>query len=369
MLTRRSSLAVAAGLLLAVAACSKDATGPTTISNPASAMASLNGVDSTFATPAFQSFLAVTGTFNGSPAAPFGHVRDLLRATAPRIPGRSGAPDGAALGAALRTLAGVMASVEAILPDSLLGKTFVWDTIQAKYVVSADTGAPSNGIRFLLYEVDSTGNIGTPLRQVGRLDLIDKSTAGTQSLEVVVASNTFTYVDYTVSGSGTRSAFTLTAAGFIRNPRRELDFSITYSLSGNAYAIHEQFDDTADQLHLTFSFGITVTSDTSTAVTLGFTYQVGSQSIEISGGGAINALTQSLAGTVKVNGNTFALITAVGIRGTPATVTDAHGNPLSVEDRLLLLRMFDIVGHALAWLNYFVQPFVNLTVIGVLLSL
>ncbi|HKV71736.1 MAG TPA: hypothetical protein VJN62_10835 [Gemmatimonadales bacterium] len=369
MSTLRTRMTGAAALLLAIAACSKDATGPTTISNPASAMASLNGVDSTFATPAFQSFLAVTGSFNGSPAAPFGHVGALLRATAPRIPGSSGAPNGPALGAALRTLAGVMASVEAILPDSLLGKTFVWDTIQAKYVVSADTGAPSNGIRFLLYEVDSTGNIGTPLTQVGRLDLIDKSTAGTQSLEVVVASNTFTYVDYTVSGSGTRSAFTLTAAGFIRNTRRELDFSITYSLSGSAYAIHEQFDDTADQLHLTFSFGITVTSDTSTAVTLGFTYQVGSQSIEISGGGAINALTESLAGSVKVNGNTFALITAIGIRGTPATVTDAHGNPLSADDRLLLLRMFDIVGHALGWLNYFVQPFVNLTVIGVLLSL
>lgn len=364
MPTLRHRIAGIAALLLALAACSKDATGPTTISNPTSAMASLNGVDSTFATPAFQSFLVVTGSFNGAPAAPFGRIGALLKATAPKLPG-----DGQALGAALHALAGDLASAEAILPDTLLGKTFVWDTTQLKYVVSDSTGAPANGIRFELYEVDSTGSIGSPLTQVGHLDVIDKSTAGTQSLEVVVASNTFTYVDYTVSGSGTRSAFTLTASGFIRNTHRELDFSITYSLSGSAYAIHEQFDDTTDQLHLTFSFGITVTSDTSTAVTLGFTYQVGSQSIDISGGGAINALTENLAGTVKVNGNTFALITAVGLRGTPATVTDAHGNPLSTADRLLLLRMFDIVGHSLEWLNDIVGPFVNLTVIGVLLSL
>lgn len=369
MPTLRLRIAGAAALLLAAAACTKDATGPTTISNPTSAIASLNGVDSTFATPAFQSFLAVSGGFNGSLAAPFGHIQDLLKATAPRIP-RAGGTNGPALAAALKSLAGDMTSMEAILPDTLLGKTFVWDTTQAKYVVAPDsTGAPANGIRFELYEVDSTGAIGKPLTQVGRLDLIDKSTAGTQSLEVVVASNTFTYVDYTVAGSGTRTAFTLTAAGFIRNTHRELDFSITYGLSGSAYAIHEQFDDAADQLHLTFSFGITKTADTSAAVTLSFVYQVGSQAIDISGGGAINVLTQSLAGTVKVNGNTFALITAVGLRGTAPTVTDAHGNPLSVEDRLLLLRMFDMVGHALGWLNAFVGPFVNLTVIGVLLSL
>lgn len=366
MLAIRHRVAAAA-LLLAVAACSKDATGPASISDPTAALASLNGVDSTFNTPAFQSFLTVTASLSGAgPVAPFGRAADLLRATAPRLP-RSGA--GPALGAALRTLAGDLAGTEAILPDSLLGITFVWDTVQGQYVASDSTGAPANGIRFELYEVDSTGAIGQPLTQVGHLDLIDKSTAGAQSLEVVVASNTFTYVDYTVTGSGTRSAFTLTAAGFIRSTVRELDFSITYSLTGSSYAIHEQFDGNPDQVHLTFDFGITATSDTSASVTVSFTYQGGSQSIAIDGGGVLNLVTQDLQATVKVNGATFAVITAVGLRGTDPTITDGSGQPLSVADRLLLLKMFELVGHSLDWLNDFVGPFIGLTVIGVLLSL
>src|SRR5215472_564401 len=108
MFTHRQRTALGAALLLAVGACAKDTTGPTSISNPTAALASLKGVDSTFATPAFNSFLAVTGSFSGSVAvAPIGHVQDLLRATAPRLPNRNSGP---ALGAAFKTLAGVMAS-------------------------------------------------------------------------------------------------------------------------------------------------------------------------------------------------------------------------------------------------------------------
>ena len=366
---RYRTLTAAAALLVTAAACSNtgSSTGPSTISNPAAATASLNGVDSTFSTPAFQSFLAISGAFSAAPVAPFGHVQDFLRATAPRTP-RPGS--GPAQGAALRALAHDLAGTEAIIPDSVLGTTYVWDSADGGYVPAPDsTGAPSNGVRFELYEVDSTGDIGYPLTQVGHLDLKDLSTAGTASLEVVVASNTFTYVDYTVSGTSTSTTFNLSAVGYIRSTVRTLNFNIAYALAQGSYSITETFTDAVDQLGLSFTFGITQTSDTSTAVTLAFTYTVGSQSIALDGGGTINALTENLQGTVKVNGSTFAVITAVGLRGTDPTVTDAQGHPLTVANELLLLRMFDIVGHALGWLNDFVGLFVNVTGIGVLLSL
>ena len=364
----RFRLAGAAVLLLAAAACSKDVTAPKPL-DPSVALASLNRVDSTFQSQAVQSFLVVTGSFQAgaAPVAPFGHVRELLQATAPRIPGARSGPE---LGAALGALKTVMTGTEAILPDSLLGKTFIWDTTQAKYVLSDSAGAPSAGIRFELYALDLDGHIAKPLVQVGHLDLIDKSTVSAQSLEVVVASATFTYIDYTVTGSGTLSAFTLSAAGFIRSTVRELDFSITYTVNNASCAISEQFDDAADAAHLTFSFGITTTSDTSHTVSLNFSYQVGPHAIALNGGGTIDSLTENLQATVKVDGNVFALITASGLRDTVVPViTDGSGQPLSTENRQLLFEMFVMVGRSLDWLNNFVGPFIALTAIGVLLSL
>ncbi|HEX4561480.1 MAG TPA: hypothetical protein VH113_06575 [Gemmatimonadales bacterium] len=368
MFTLRQRLAGTAALLLAVAACSKDATAPKPL-DPTAALASLNGVDSTFQTPAVQSFLAVTALFNagGTPAAPFGQVGALLQATAPRIPGPGAGPE---MGAALKVLQHAMTGTEAILPDSLLGKTFIWDTTQARYVKSDTGGAPPNGIRFELYALDLDRHIIKPLVQVGHLDLIDKSTGAAQTLEVVVASSSFTYIDYTVSGSGTLSAFTLTASGFIRNSVRELDFSISYTVTSASCAITEQFDDAADNAHLTFSFGITTTSDTSHTVTLNFDYHVGTHDIALNGGGAVDSLTEDLVATVKVDGNVFALISAVGLRETVVpSLTDGNGQPLSNENRLLLFKMFVMVGRSLEWLNDFVGPFIALAAIGVLLSL
>jgi len=364
----RNRIAGAAVLLLAAAACSKDATAPKPL-DPTTALASLNGVDSTFQTPAVQSFLVVTEAFNagGAPAAPFGHIGALLKATAPRLPGPNSGPE---MGAAIQVLKHAMTGTEAILPDSLLGKTFIWDTTQAKYVLSDSTGAPANGIRFELYALGLDGHIAKPLVQVGHLDLIDKSTASTQSLEVVVASATFTYIDYTVTGSGTLSSFTLTASGFIRNSTRELDFSISYAVTGSSCTITEQFADAADNAHLDFSFGITTTSDTSHTVTLNFDYQVGGHSIALNGGGTVDSLTENLQATVKVDGNVFAIITATGLRETVVpTITDGNGQPLSDANRLLLFKMFIMVGRSLEWLNNFVGPFIALAAIGVLLSL
>src|SRR5690348_11911715 len=97
----RKRIAGAAVLLLAAAACSKDATAPKPL-DPTAALASLNGVDSTFQTPAVQSFLVVAEAINaGPPAARFGHIGTLLGATAPRLPSLNSGPE---MGAAINVL-------------------------------------------------------------------------------------------------------------------------------------------------------------------------------------------------------------------------------------------------------------------------
>jgi len=145
-------------------------------------------------------------------------------------------------------------------------------------------------------------------------------------------------------------------------------FNISFTLASGTYAIQEQFSDFADQLGLTFDFSITAVSDTSVAATASFSYSTGSQSINFNGGGTIRDSTQNVQGTVRVNGQVFAVITAVGPRSALPTITDAHGQPLSGDDAVLLYQMFVIVGRSLKWLNYLVGSFVSLTGIGVLLN-
>lgn len=366
MFSTRQRLLSAAILLAAFAACKKDATGPASITDPGTVTANLNGVDSTFSTPPFQSFLGFWGLSSGGggPTAPFAGIRQLVRATAPRAPNRQ---DAAARALAMRTLGPmILQGTQAIFPDSLKGKTFIYDSASAQYVISDSTGAPATGVRFILYAVDPGGNIVFPLTPVGHLDLIDESTVDAVVLEVIVAGPTMTYVDYTTSGSGTRSAFTLTTAGYIQSSVRRLDFSVSYALAAGSFTIAEHFDDTADDVHLLFNFGIVATSDTSANVSATFTFSHAGQSIALTGAGTLTTNTSALQATVKVNGAVFALITSVN---DTTTITDKNGNPLSVADRLALARMFDILGHALDWLNDLVAPFVNLTPIGVYLQL
>ncbi|HWZ27291.1 MAG TPA: hypothetical protein VNX15_01930 [Gemmatimonadales bacterium] len=367
MFSSRHRAAGAAALMLVAAAC-KDtvSTGPVQIFNPTGATASLSGVDATFASAPFQSFLSFSGAGAApAPGSPLAVFATIGQAVAPRLSARADVP---AHQAALKDLARVMTSSQSIIPDSLKGTTWVWDTTQNKYVKSDSTGAPATGIRFELYAVDNTGHITHPLTQVGHLDYIDHSTAGSTTLQVVIASSTFTYVDETITGSGNASAFSVSATGYIQVPTHRLDFNISFTLASGTYAIQEQFSDFADQLGLTFDFSITAVSDTSVAATVSFSYSTGSQSINFNGGGTIGDSTQNVQGTVRVNGQVFAVITAVGPRSALPTITDAHGQPLSGDDAVLLYQMFVIVGRSLKWLNYLVGSFVSLTGIGVLLN-
>lgn len=367
MFSARQRAIGAAALLLVAAAC-KDtvSTGPAQIINPGGATASLATVDSTFASAPVLSFVWFSGAGAApAPGSPLAVFATIGRAVAPRVTARADVP---AHESALKGLARVMTSSQAIIPDSLQGTTWVWDTTQNKYVKSDSTGAPATGIRFELYAVDFTGHLVHPLTQVGHLDYIDHSTAGSTTLQVVIASSTFTYVDETLTGSGNASAFTVSATGYIQVPAHRLDFSISFSLATGTYSIHEQFSDAPDLVSLTFDFGITVVSDTSVTATIAFSFTTAAQSISFDGGGTIGDSTQNVQGTVRVNGQAFAVITAVGPRNALPTITDAHGQPLSGDDALLLYHMFLVVGRSLRWLNYLVGSFVSLTGIGVLLN-
>jgi hypothetical protein len=124
-----------------------------------------------------------------------------------------------------------------LLPDSLMGSTFVWNTTTGHYEVDgARTGAPSNGLRFIYYAIDPiTKKPAEPLNELGYIDLTDQSTQTSGLVLGVKVVNTsgssdVTLVDYTVEGSVVLAGDTQLSAraqGYLSDGTDRLDFTLT----------------------------------------------------------------------------------------------------------------------------------------------
>lgn len=70
------------------------------------------------------------------------------------------------------------------VPWIVLGETLEWDRTHG-YVVSGRSGAPSNGVRILLYRMNGdTGYPITPLSQIGYLDLVEDGRGNEEAIRV-----------------------------------------------------------------------------------------------------------------------------------------------------------------------------------------
>lgn len=139
------------------------------------------------------------------------------------------------------------------IPWDMVGETLEWDPVHG-YVLSGRTGAPTYGVRFLLYRMDwQTGYPLSPLSQVGYLDLTDRDGSGAEAVGVRgVATDGPDRViaDYqvTLTGSGTydEGQMQLATRGAIGDTRVvELDLTqrLSWSRSQNQ-----------DQLRLIYSY-------------------------------------------------------------------------------------------------------------------
>ena len=127
------------------------------------------------------------------------------------------------------------AAVEDIVPASpvlrpgSLGTTYVYDPALARYVPAPGrTGAPANGVRFILYAVNPVTHSPIVSVEVGHADLIDEGIARPTGvgLRLIVVSEGTTYLDYRVAIDGSANAGSLTVAGFLKDGATRLDFDI-----------------------------------------------------------------------------------------------------------------------------------------------
>jgi len=199
---------------VAAASCS-ESTGPSSVDASASATA-VAGLNSSLSQNGLLQALAALG--NVGPLA--GPVARAAMAPMP-APGRPWTAAAAETRDRLTVLAArAPLAPQALFPANVLGKTFQWDTATDSYRItdSTLTGAPSNGVEFLLYQVDTaTGEPSLPLTQTGYLTIADASTPQANILHVLLKVNSLTAADYTITEVKTTSSLTLTAAGYVTN--------------------------------------------------------------------------------------------------------------------------------------------------------
>jgi hypothetical protein len=255
--------------------------------------------------------------------------------------------------------------VAALLPPAFAGKTFEWNFTALQYDTTARTGAPTNGVRFILYAIDPlTGYPAGPApgTEVGYIDLMDETGTGTPKVHVIVAGvgGTPVYVDYTVRiGGQSATSVTINTAGYITNGADSPDTlrfngAITAALSGNSISVTEDvsFDVNSHDLHVRnwqrVSFTETQTT-TTISLRLSFRFDYGGEVITLDGSLDANNLG-NVSGefTARVDGGLYASCTVTGTQNSyTLSCQGADADGLSADDDLAL----DALGEAAGGVN------------------
>ena len=323
------SLAVVALIGLMIGCGGNDSTAPDAPFDPAGTSSDIDAIEASYESDAmygFQSAMpAISSTLGESSAAV------ALRAAPSKIMagGKSGAREYASTLARLYTVptAGMrpVGSRAAILEEHL-GKTFVRNAETLEYEVSDRTGAPSNGVRFIVYTVNPiSGEPVTPLQEVGYADVEVTETTNSFSFRIELVSGNVTYLDYTVGATASQTAATINVSGFVSNGEDRVNFDLD---------VHLNSEDI-----ITFDYTLTVPTRgnfrmdleeewnlSTSAVTSSLELRGPHGTVTIVGNWTDNAGSYE----VEVNGDPFATITVT--QGAEAVITGADGQPLSEEE-------------------------------------
>lgn len=349
----------AAAAAFVAAACSSSTAPQPQLSNPQQLSANLQAVSGVVSSPTFNSFGALR-TATGSPvAAPM--VLGALLGAAPIAPPATSTQPYAGAPARLQALrlaaaslgSGILASV---IPPSQLGTTYVWDVTTHAYI--AQSGGPTNGVRVILYAVNSSDQVIEPTTAVGYVDLLDESTSNTNTLHVLVyggtpASPGTKYADYKVSGTVTGSpatAFTASATGFVTDGTHTLTFNGSFSATQlNTTTPNVQIDVTWSldnpAVSVTLSETVAASDANNLTLTIHFAETYAGETVALDGTVAVVVSPQSVTAnlTVSINNQAYATIqgtataTSNGIQ-----ILHADGSTLSNAELTALSILFDL---------------------------
>ncbi len=362
------------GLVIATA-CSTDAVGPKSLANPQATTAQMQDLDTLFNISALNSFSAMSGRI--SPAAParVAALRALAAAANPLNRASALRPyaRGVETAEMLRQLVPAVTTVSAaaLFPPDVIGKTFEWNTTFSDYEATARAGAPSNGVRFILYAIDPlTGQPAAPLVEVGYVDLMDESSGTTAKLHVIVAgvSGSPVYADYTVAiESISATSGKVSVRGYITKGGPDvLNFQGSLTVSGNQTSASIVQDVSLDvdsrDLHIRLWEKVTLTQTTAT-LRIWFSVKHGTELVTLEGKFDINGTAQTVNGTitVKVDGGNFATCTVdASANSFTQTCQGADADGLNADEQEALHHIGDGIEHASTVLGEILAPPLNL---------
>lgn len=339
--TQYARLSLSVLVMLGFAACGKD-TGPSEF-DPQGTTADIAEAQGAFVSPQAESFAAIgadiSTVLNGAPV-----VASSAALTSPRPSAASAAYARQLVRLLPGAGPGIRASVAAI-PSEVLGTTFVWDEATDVYTASELSGAPSSGVRFVLYAIDPlTLRPAEPVVEVGYVDVIDQSTSTTIAFRVKVVGGSVVYLDYGVSASGSESGGTITVGGFASNGSARADFTLKNTVSqssgGLLLSLDYQLSVPSRDVSLDWTATFANISDSEVAVTLDLVINGPNGTVRLVG-------TYGATGgtfTVKVNGGLFATVT---LEGSSAVITGAHGASLTADEEQTLQTILDYFDQSL----------------------
>ena len=334
MLRFNRSSAFTLALTVALAACS-DGTGPDDAPfDPSESAADLQIVQNAFSTTLFASLAVSSDGFNLVPdtgsAAPALIEAGWMAANAD-------SPWEAENAARhlQASLAAGPASVTLIRPD-LLGRTYERDPVDGYWYNPDRTGAPANGVRFILYEVDPvTDQPGTT--EVGYVDIMDESTDLSFVARVVVVTGGVEHMNYTVSATFGVQTFGFAVSGFINGGTDQVNVDLSVSFT------HAEPISTATVTHVisvpSRGFDVNATKvleinkeTLQGSVDLDATFTQGAHTVAVVGAITVDrGDVPSRGGTIEffVDGQLFATVT---FQDGTVTVVNADGGELTAAE-------------------------------------
>jgi hypothetical protein len=327
------SLVFAIGL----AACN-DSTNPGDSFDPSASAADLEAVGNAFDTDVYNSLSAMGGNFGVVGAAP------ALAASVVDAGWISvSSPDKWELyGGEIANALLSRAAAALLIPDTFRGRTYEHN-VDGYFHNPDRAGAPLNGIRFILYEVNPiTGDPGTT--EIGWVDVMDESTDLEAIVRLSVWSGEIEYINYTVGASGVINSITFEIDGWVTDGITQVNFTLNHSIDANFAGARAEIDYQIDVPSRDFSVAanmvIEFNAETQAgSITITASFSEASNNVVVQG--SIDSQTDSGTLEVLVNGDLFATIT---LTGESITVVGPDGNALSQEQAQALRTITDALG-------------------------
>lgn len=338
---RGAGVAAAAAAVLAAGACKPGSgTGPGTyhppqgvaFTDPATVLSGVAEFEAVFGVPALRSVMGLGGVVGV--------------AGAPPVRGAAGASCGGA------APAGPAFSPLGVLPDSVSGWVFVYDSATARFQAGADSGGPAGGVEFVLPVVDSLNRVLFPQQNAGTLDLYDVTPpAGMLTLHSVVTGAGGS-ADYTFADSGTTTAYSGILAGTASGGGKTITFRDSTTglyLQVTAGAVLNE-PDRGVQMLLTATRTATDPYDNYYGVD--FTFRSAGQAVRVVGNITTYCLLPSMGLTVSINDTDFAIVNG----STYPLITGLADSTLTDQQDSALRALIRGQAEMYSWLTALTQP-------------